>query len=142
MAGRGGGELRPLCASLDGLACVEPTRLARWLGKLVASLSKRPDDAESSESRALLRSLTAYLMCENSDNGGTLTGLGGDLLSLESLGAAHGGLMTARATLAPHVHEDSNVFVFVFKFVFAPTTILTKIAHNDEDDLNRLHLKL
>ena len=76
-AERGGGELRPLYASLDGLAGIEPARLARWLGELLASLSERPDDAESGESRALLQSLTAFLVCEDGDGGGTLTGRSG-----------------------------------------------------------------
>ena len=39
------------------------------------------------------------------------------------------------------VHEISNAFVFVFKFVFEGAPILLKFAHNHYTDLNRQYIK-
>ena len=85
VADKPGGELRPVCASLDGLASVGPERLRLWLGKLVVSLGDRGDESsargnERLESQQLLQSLTAYLVREDR----SVRGQGGQVSQVKS----------------------------------------------------------
>ncbi|XP_043220427.1 E3 ubiquitin-protein ligase UBR4-like isoform X2 [Amphibalanus amphitrite] len=124
-ADKSGGELRELCASLDGLASVAPERLQLWLGKLVVSLADRGDESsagrnERLESQQLLQSLTAYLVREDSAVSedvaravlDALTRMGSELFTPSALTAAHGGLVSAMATLASAGSGHGHVALF------------------------------
>ena len=50
--------------------------------------------------------------------------------------------MSQGVSLGDNVHEDSNVFVFVFKYVFEVAPISLKLAHNHRNGFSIQHAKL